>query len=64
MSCDYFIFYVRTVETCNELKLLRSCSRGSAVGSITALLFDITKIDPGAEHLISKIYSPATEKLT
>ncbi len=41
---DYFILYARIVEICNELKLLRSCGRGSAVGSIVNYCLDITKI--------------------
>ncbi len=59
---DYFILYARIVEICNELKLLRSCGRGSAVGSIVNYCLDITKIDPVAEHLISERFIHPRQK--
>lgn len=49
---DYFILYYRIIEVCNELKILRTYSRGSAANSLVNYCLDITKIDPLEENLV------------
>ena len=49
---DYFICYSRIIEICNELNLLRSCGRSTAISSMVNYCLDITKIDPLKENLV------------
>ncbi len=50
----YFLLFARIIEACNELKLLRSHGRGSAMNSMVCYCLDITKINPITENLISE----------
>ena len=43
---DYFILYLRLIEICNDLNLIRSYNRGSAENSIVNFCLDITKLNP------------------
>jgi len=49
---DYFILYARIIEVCNELRLIRTCGRGSAANSLVNYSLDITKINPLNENLV------------
>ena len=61
---DYFILYSRIIEICNELNLLRSFGRGSAINSMVNFCLDITKINPIDENLIfERFVSPHQKQL-
>ena len=60
----YYILYSRIIEICNELNLLRSFGRGSALNSMVNFCLDITKINPIDENLIfEKFVSPHQKHL-
>lgn len=49
---DYFLLYSYIVRICNELNILRSYGRNSALNSFVNYCLDITKLDPVEHKLI------------
>lgn len=51
-AADYFILYARIIQICNELNLVRSPGRGSAMSSLVNYCLDIIKFNPLNHDLI------------
>lgn len=59
---DYFLLYSYIINICNELNILRSYGRNTALNSLVNYCLDITKLDPVEHNLIFERFMLASQK--
>ena len=60
---DYFILYLRLIEICNDLNLIRSYNRGNAANSLVNFCLDITKLNPLEENFVFERFIMPTQTM-